>query len=240
MSRRLLVLASLVSTTLALTACDPRNPPMPEQGWADPTIAPYQPNPTLPPATHEGAGPDGSLLGSYADRTPRAVAELATWQLPFQAKTLVVEMLIAAVKDDADRMRLLVADNARWGLPDRRELRARPIYSAEDPHGAEFLGAFREASSRFGSKASFACTPLQPGWQMFASSGAEPVWCTYTSTDGLDIIGFRLIVVRGRVQADYVGLFSERLGQPMHVVGAGAPPPLTPYPKHEVDLSPAE
>lgn len=235
MRPRLLVLASFVSSTLAVSACDPRNPPIPEQ-WADPSIAAHPASSTLPEASHEGAGPEGSLLASYADRNPRAVEELAAWQLPFQAKTLIVELLIAAAKDDAERMNLLLADNARWGLPDRRELRARPIISANDPHGAEFLAAFRNATSRFGKAASFTCAPLQPGWQMYAATGAEPVWCSYTSEDNLDILGFRLIVIGGRVQADYIGLFPERLDQPMRVTDAGDPPPLTPLAKRAVDL----
>jgi hypothetical protein len=235
MPRRPLVpLAALL--TLALTACDARYPPMPEM-WADPGIAPHQKRSDLPPATDEGATPDGSLLQSYADRKPRPEAELATWMLPFQAKTMIVELLIAAAKDDPERMQVLLADNARWGLPDRRELRARPISTEKDPWGIEFLTAFRNATSRFGEKASFSCTPLQPGWQTFAASGAEPVWCSYTSTDGFDIIGFRLIMVGGLLKTDYIGFFPTRQSMAIRVPEAGDPPPLTPYPKRPVDLT---
>lgn len=236
MSRQPSVLASFALLTLALTACDARYPPMPEV-WANPAIAPHQKRTTLPPASAEGATAEGSLLQSYADRTARPADELATWTLPFQAKTMIVELLIAAGKDDTDRMDLLLADNARWGLPDRRELRARPITHAKDPHGVEFMTAFREASSRFGKQASFSCTPLQPGWQTFASAGAEPVWCSYTSADGLDIIGFRLIMYRGRLQTDYIGFFRERMTEAIRVPEAGDPPPLTPMPKYAVDLT---
>ncbi len=237
MSRRPTVLAPLALLTFALTACgEPRNPPMPEV-WADPAIAPHQKREALPPATDEGAGPDGSLLQSYAERTPRPEDELATWMLPFQAKTMVVELLIAAAKDDAERMKLLLADNARWGLPDRREIRARPIVSDEDPHGVEFLTALRTATSRFSKKASFTCTPLQPGWQNFAASGAEPVWCSYTSSDGLDIIGFRLVDYGGQVKTDYVGFYPQRLTAPIRMPGAENAPPLTPLPKRPVSLT---
>ncbi len=206
------------------------------KAWADPSIAPHQKRATLPSATDEGAGPDGSLLASYADRTPRPEDELASWMLPFQAKTMIVELLIAAGKDDPERMRVLLADNARWGLPDRRELRARPVFTHEDPLGIEFLTAFRNATSRFGKKASFTCTPLQPGWQTFATSGAEPVWCSYTSNDNLDIIGFRLIMVGGRLETDYIGFFPQRQTQAIRVPDAGDPPPLTPYVKRPVNL----
>ncbi|HLT39812.1 MAG TPA: hypothetical protein VK034_26200 [Enhygromyxa sp.] len=157
--------------------------------------------------------------------------------LPFQSKTMAVELLIAAAKDDPERMLSLMTQSARWGLPDRRELRARPISTEDDPLGLEFLAAFRKASSRFSKKASFTCTPLQPGWQTFATSGAEPVWCMYNSADNLDIIGIRMVVEGGRVKTDYVGFFPERQSAPSHVANAGDAPPLTPYVKRPVDLT---
>jgi hypothetical protein len=199
----------------------------------------HTPSP-LPKATDEGAGPDGSLLGSYAERTPRQADDLATWVLPFQAKTMIVELLIAAAKDDPERMSLLLSDNARWGVPDRRELRARPIMHEHDPLGLEFLESFRKAASRFGAKSSFTCTPLQPGWQMLAATGAEPVWCSYTSKDNLDIIGFRLISEKGRVVTDYIGFFGQRQPNAIRVPDSGDPPNLTPYVKTQVSLAPPE
>jgi hypothetical protein len=237
MSRRSSVFAAFALLSLALTACEARYPPMPEQ-WASSEIPAYQSSPTLPPATFEGATPDGSLLEGYAARTPRAEEELEGWLPPFQAKTMVVELLIAAAKDDPYRMRLLLADNARWGIPHRGELRARPITTAEDPLGLEFLDAFRHATSRFGKQATFSCTPLQPGWQVYVTAGAEPIWCFYTAADNLDIISFRLIMVGGRLATDYVGFFRERQAGAMHTPEAGEPPPLTPYTKRAVDLSP--
>lgn len=234
MLRRPSVIASFA--LLSLAACHERYPPMPEV-WVDPPLATHQKSDTLPPASHEGAGPDGSLLASYAGRQSRPAEELDTWMLPFQAKTMVVELLIAAAKDDPEPMLALLTENARWGLPDRRELRARPISTKKDPLGLEFLAAFRNATSRFSKKATFTCTPLQPGWQTFANSGAEPVWCSYTSSDNLDIIGFRLIMEGGRQKLDYVGFFQDRQAQPRHVINAGDAPPLTPYVKRPVDLT---
>jgi|GEM_PF-2623700 len=235
MPRRLSVLASFALLSLALAACEPRNPPIPEV-WADPSIPEYQPSSTLPPATGEGATPDGSLLESYAARTYRSEADLRNWMLPFQAKTMDVELLIAAAKDDPERMALLLAPNARWGAPDRRELRARPIVTKQDPLGLEFLQAFRTASSRFGKKASFSCTPLQPGWQTLVASGAEPEWCMYVSNDQLDIISFRMIMIGDRLKTDYVGFYPEREAAAVRTIGAGSPPPMTPYIKRPVSL----
>ncbi|MFO7564188.1 MAG: hypothetical protein R6X02_16195 [Enhygromyxa sp.] len=224
----------LLAALLTLAACEERYPPMPEV-WVDPELS-YQGSDSLPPATDEGLGPEGSLLASYAERQPRADEELETWVLPFQAKTMVVELLIGAAKDDPERVLSLLTQNARWGLPDRREIRARPISTQDDPLGLEFLAAFRKATSRFSKKASFTCTPLQPGWQVLAAAGAEPVWCLYTSADNLDIIGFRMIMEGGRQKTDYVGFFPERQTQLSHIANADLAPPQTPYVKRPVSL----
>jgi hypothetical protein len=230
------IVASCTLLSLALLGCEARYPPRPEH-WQVPPVPVHQPEQQLPKATAEGAGEGGSLLETYAKRTPRKAEELDDWMLPFQSKTMIVELLIAAAKDDPERMKLLLSENARWGTPDRRELGARPIVTKDDPLGLEFLRAFREAASRFGAKASFTCTPLQPGWQMLAASGAEPVWCSYTSSDKLDIIGFRLIVEKEKVKTDYVGFFRERQPVAIRVPDAGDPPPLTPYLKRPVNLT---
>jgi hypothetical protein len=235
MSRRLGIAACTATITLALLGCEERYPPMPEK-WADPPKATYQPTTELPPGTDEGSGADGSLLASSVKRTYRDDAEMATWMLPFQAKTMVVELLIAAAKDDPTQMAKLLSDNARWGIPDRREVRARAIISDSDPLGVEFLAAFRKAASRFGAKASFSCTPMQPGWQNLASTGAEPVWCFYNSKDNFDMIGFRLIVEHGQVKTDYVGFFPERQNVAFHMPNVGDPPPATPYVKRPPEL----
>lgn len=233
---RLTGIASTCLLALALIGCENTMPPMPAT-WAVPSLPAHQPLGPLPAGTDEGAGEDGSLLASYANRTPRDDAELASFGLPFQAKTMVVELLIAVAKDDPAHLQALLSDNARWGMPDRREFRARKIISEQDPYGDAFALAFRQAASRFSAKSSFTCTPLQPGWQMFAASGAEPVWCSYTSSDGLDIIGLRLIVEHGRVKTDYVGFFTTRLPYAIRVPDSGDPPPLTPYLKRPIELT---
>jgi hypothetical protein len=239
MLRRSSLLGSFALLSLALAACEPRNPPIPET-WAKNVAPTHQKSATLPPASDEGTGPEGSLLASYADRTPRSDAEMRAGMLPFQAKAMIVELLIAAAKDDPERMTSLLTQNARWGAPDRREPRARPIVTEQDPLGLEFLQAFRNATVRFGKKANFTCPALQPGWQGFAASGAEPVWCSYNSDDKLDIIGVRLIVEAGQVKTDYVGFFPERKAAAIRMVLAGSPPPPTPYIKRQVDLKAPE
>ncbi|PRP95695.1 hypothetical protein [Enhygromyxa salina] len=238
MSRQRLtcVLTSAVLSALVLAGCDARYPPMPD-AWEPVPVPTHTPSASLPTATDEGAGPDGSLLGAYAERTPRQDDDVEAWMLPFQAKAMIVELLIAAAKDDPHRMNQLLSENARWGVPDRRELRARPIMHDGDPLGLEFLDAFRRATSRFAAKSSFTCTPLQPGWQMLAAAGAEPMWCSYTSADSLDIIGFRLIVEQGQVVTDYIGFFEQRQPFAIRVPDAGDPPNITPYVKLPVSLT---
>jgi hypothetical protein len=235
MSSRLGVTVCTALFSLTLLGCGERYPPMPEK-WATPPVRAHQPSSELPPGTDEGAGPDGSLLSSYAERKYRDDAELATWELPFQAKTMVVELLIAAAKDDAKQMGKLLSEHARWGIPDRREVRAREIRTHADPLGVEFLQAFRKAASRFSAKASFSCTPMQPGWQLLASSGAEPVWCFYNSTDNFDMIGVRLVLEKGQVKTDYIGFFTERPNVAFRLPDIGDPPPSTPYLKRPTEL----
>jgi hypothetical protein len=234
MSRRLGLTVCTALFSLTLLACGEREPPMPEK-WALPPVPTHQPASKLPPGTDEGAGKDGSLLTGYAKRTYRTDAEMATWQLQFQAKTMVVELLIAVAKDDPKQMAKLLSSNARWGAPDRRELRARNIITKSDPLGLEFLAAFRKAASRFSAKASFSCSPMQPGWQMLAATGAEPVWCFYTSADKFDMIGIRLVQEQGRVKTDYIGFFPERQ-MAVRITNAGDPPPATPYLKRAPEL----
>jgi hypothetical protein len=233
MSRRLGIAACTALISFAL-GCGERYPPIHE--WKKPPVPTHEPSTELPPGTDEGAGKDGSLLESYAKRTYRSDEEMETWLLPFQAKTMVVELLIAAAKDDPKQMAKLLTENARWGAPDRRELRARPIITKKDPLGLEFLESFRKAASRFSAKASFSCTPMQPGWQMFAATGAEPVWCFYNSNDKFDMIGVRLIVEKGQVKTDFIGFFPERQNVAIRMPDVGDPPPPTPYLKRPVEL----
>lgn len=229
------LVASTALFTLALLGCENTYPPIPET-WVDPPLPTHVPGP-LPAASFDGAGAEGSLLASYESRKPRDAEEISTWMLPFQAKTMVVELLIAAAKDDPRLLVPLLGEYARWGAPTRHEPEARPIITKDDPLGEEFLAAFRNAASRFSPKASYSCAPMQPGWQMFVTSGAEPIWCTYSSSDGFDIIGLRLVVEGGAVKTDYVGFFPERPEAPINWYDHGDPPPLTPYLKVPVSLT---
>ena len=225
------LLACTTLLPLALSAClVPSEAPRPER-WADTPRLSHSAR-ALPKGSAEGeASQGGSLLDQYADRTPRDSAEGKTWSLPTHSKMIVVEALIAAVVDDPGRMLELLTLNASWGTPDRRQLRARPVSTKQDPYGIEFLDAFRAAASRLNTKAKWGCRPLQPNWALLVEAGAEPMWCSFNSTDGYDLLVFRLVKEQGDVRIDYVGLFVTRPTGPTYVHEAGLAPPATPYTK---------
>ena len=234
--RRASLLASLLSlaAVVSSTGCDPADAVIPEH-WVVEAPPTHEPRP-MPQPSDEGLDEEGSLLASYADRSPNKIEELEAWMLPFQARAAIAELLILTADDDPMRLRRLMTRNARWGFPDRRQLQAEPIYTKDDPLGLEFLTAFRQATSRFKKRAHFNLEPL-PGFEMFAATGAEPVWCSYSSDDGLDIIGIRMIVEDGHVKIDYIGFFVDRPTGQIRVPATGSPPPVIPYAKFPAPLT---
>ena len=167
-SRPLLALSALAC--VMLSGCfEARHPPRPE-AWASAPVPTHHPRP-LTKGSFEGT--ESSLLDEYADREYRGEEEV-TWRLPTNAKTIIVELLMAAGKDDPHRVLELLTLDATWGVPDRREVRGRKVSTKSDPLGIEFLTALRSAASRLAAKASFSCKPLQPNWGQLADAGAEP------------------------------------------------------------------
>jgi hypothetical protein len=204
---------------------------MPEK-WADNPKLAHAPRP-LPEPSFDGTGEEGSLLASYATRKATSPDKMVEWSLPTNAKTLIVEMLIAAAHDDPHAVKQLLTPEARWGLPDRGELLGRPIYGKKDLLGIEFLTKFREVTSRLGKRATFNCRPLQPGWELLVAGGAEPMWCTYTSADGFDLLVFRMVTHSGDAKIDFVGFMPERPSGYVRVANVGDRPPNTPFIKTE-------
>ncbi len=178
----------------------------------------------IPEGSFEGR--PNHLLQLYAEHPIASPQQRFTWQLPFQAKRIVVELLTLAARDDASGIDDLLTEDARFGLPDRRELLARPVF--DDDHGQTFFDALRDAAVRFDAKAAFSCPPLALASQQLVQSGVEPMWCFYTSGDHLDLIVFKLVLERGHPRIAYVGLFEQRPERPVIVTAAGQPPPLTP------------
>jgi hypothetical protein len=192
-----------------------------------------------PAGTHDGL--HGSLLDEHAQRDAPTLAQMETWQLPYQSKMMIVSLLGVAARDELDALPHYVTKDARWGLPDRRELDARPILGEDG--GLAFMTAFRNAASRFAGKArddessgprsaqrsaTFACPPMLPAAELLVRNGAEPMWCYFSSYDKLDWLVFRMFVRDGRARIDYVGLFEERPTAHVVVDRTDPPPPAVP------------
>ncbi len=238
-SQRLPSILALGLFGLTLAGCTPRFPPLPEK-WVNPAQPKHDPRP-MPEASWDAANDgEGSLLASYAERKATPLDKRSDWSLPTNAKTVIVELLVAASHDDVEHVRNVLTDNARWGMPDRRELQAQPVFSKQDPLGLEFLTGFRNVTSRLKKKAGFNCRPMQPGWELLVANGAEPMWCSYQSDDGFDLLAFRLVTIAGEPKIDYVGFMRERPEGFIRAANVGDPPPLTPYAKEPVSLEPIE
>jgi hypothetical protein len=190
------------------------------------TARAQEPTPTprpLPAGSAEGV-PE-HLLHEYEAREVASPAEIATWKLPFQAKRIAVALLTLAAKDDLAGLPALFTTHARWGIPDRRELDARPIFA---DGGREFFDTFREVASRFARKAPFQCPPLfPPAAQTYVRNGAEPMWCAYLSNDGIDVLAFKFVYEGGSAKIDYVGLLPTRPTEPVRErPGPAVPDPI--------------
>ena len=178
----------------------------------------------LPEGSAEGV-PE-HLLHEYANRDPAPDAEVRTWDLPAKSKRVVVELLILAARDDSSRLHNVLTRAARWGIPDRREYDARPVFDGDD--GRVFLDNLRAASSRLGRKENLNCPPIMPpAAQVYVRNGAEPMWCFYASDDSLDILAFKLVLEGGSAKIDYIGLLPERPSRVSPRPGP-QPPPMTP------------
>jgi hypothetical protein len=222
---------------LALAACQTQHhvgKEVPERPAV--TGAAHGPRP-LPKGTFEGA--QGSLLDTYVARTERPAgpkdpndkteytpseAELRMYTLPANAKKMVTTLLTFAAQDNLPRARQLFSQQARWGVPDRREMEARPVLA---DGGQQFFDVFRSVAARFGGNENLQCPPIMPAANIYVRNGAEPMWCFYMSNDNLDILAFKLIQEGGSAKFDFVGLHEERPTGMIQRPGP-LPPPMTP------------
>ena len=219
----------LCSALTALGGCETPH----SAGFAKVRTAPEKGAPAAGAAAAR-ALPEGSaegvpehLLHEYAQREPAAEAEVVTWDLPAKSKRLVVELLVLAARDEEKGLRGVMSRQARWGIPDRREFEARPVFAGDD--GRAFLDTLRQVSARLGRKENLNCPPIMPpAAQNYVRNGAEPMWCFYSSNDGLDILAFKLILEGGSAKVDYVGMHPERPAGMVAARTGAPPPPMTP------------
>ncbi len=224
----------LLVSTLLFTACEPARVKPPPPPRLDPESRSYR---GLPAGSDEGD--PRSLLAQYSRRDPIEWGEAGRWPLPSKGKQVAVALLTTAALDRLEDLPRLLTSDAGWGLPHRAEYGARPVFSGDG--GAEFFDVLRTAASRFkgldpssqidgggGGSAVYTCPPLVPGVQDVIQTGAEPYWCYYQSNDRLDLLVFKMRVIQGRTQVEYVGLFEERPSAPVVIPRHEAVPPLTP------------
>ena len=182
--------------------------------------APANPRP-LPTGSFEGA--DESVLAKYVER--ELIPPTPDFVLPDKSMRLGVMLLERAAKDSVQDFERIFAADARWGLPDRRQLRGRPVL---EDGGWAFLEGFRTVTARLGKDSRLSCPALsQPGSEMVAD-GKAPMWCTWVSADGLDLVVLRMAMIEGSARVDYVGFFPDRPTEPMRADGEPPPPPLRP------------
>jgi hypothetical protein len=198
------------------------------------------------PAVDLDALPSGNhLLAALADGDAETAArEASTTSMPFQARGLVNGLLTIAALGRIDLLDHVLAPDARFGLPDRREVGARPILTdargdrGAGDHGAAFIKALRRAAARFDGGAQLNCPahspqmlPL-PGMSQLLESGAEPLWCFYRQAAGpqVDLLVFRIDVIAGSGRIAYVGLYDAPPSEPMttNTDYIGVAPPVVP------------
>jgi hypothetical protein len=152
-------------------------------------------------------------------RRPLQRNALETTRLTKDASKLVRSLLFSVAKDEFKPTAELLTSTARFGLPDVRERNAMPIL----PHKEIFLDQLQAAAGRFGEKAAFQCPPVMPPLDAYVSTGAEVMWCFYTSDDGLDVLTFKLRNDQGRARIDYIGFFPRKPDKPFPAAEGWSP-----------------
>lgn len=167
-----------------------------------------QPEPEPAPRWTPSTDVSDSLASSYGARTNLDLANLDTRELPMTAKKIIITLLSAAARNDEALVQRLLSPGAGFGLPDRREFEAWPI--AEGDNLSIFVEALRSVASRFPADAKFNCEPIKPKYIDGVARGEHPMWCSYISADGFDLLVFRLLAINGVAHVDYVGMFETQ------------------------------
>jgi hypothetical protein len=199
---------------------------------------PHDPTSSVPPPVRipqpiaaAGENESADILQHYADRPPIHELEPRGWELPFQSKRLAVALLIVAAKDRVEDLDLVLTPDARWGLPDRRQFGARPVFGDDD--GEAFLADLRTALHRVPSTAAWKSSPMPPGVQETIRTGAEPMWISFG--EGTETVLIREVMYRGTARIDFVGFFVEPPVGRIKVVGQPGIPPTMPPPRKSAE-----
>jgi hypothetical protein len=165
----------------------------------------------------------GSLLDQYA----RVSGEPGRHPLPDRATALVEASLHAAAHERLEDFVAHLHADARWGLPDRRELAGRPILA---DRGVAAMAALRRSAARLPEGLALHCPELDRRTVPLVRRGEATMWCIWVSDNHLDVLVFAL---RGRSDAgdadakiSYIGLFPDAPLGPVIVPGEPPPPPV--------------
>ncbi len=234
MRRTALSLLGLV--VLFAAGCDPEVPPLPV--LRNPAHAYPTPKARDLPANVLGGAE--SLADYYAKEEPAPTPkQIRGWVLHQNSNTIIANFMRAVVKDDTRAMRAYITPDAGWGMPDRREIQRREI--AGEDGGVRFTGVAREVAARFPATAGLTCPPVMAPADVYVATGAEPYWCIYQAPGldpsvpgGVELLVFKLVMYKGEVRIDYVGLFETPLTRQLNAMPElGFPPPLVAPRKRE-------
>jgi hypothetical protein len=185
-----------------------------------------------PPELDVTEAPPGSLLARYVGEPAGELAgELGRHPLPDRANELIDELMRAAAAGEREAFVAHFEDQARWGLPDRRQLAARPVHADE---GAAALSALRHSAARLPGELVLHCPELDRRMLAPIRRGEALMWCMWTSPDYLDLLVF---AIRGHIadgeadaRVEYLGLFPAAPLGPVVVPGEPPPPPMRAMP----------
>jgi hypothetical protein len=168
-----------------------------------------------------------AMSGSLLDQLARVSGEAGNYPLPDRATALVEATLHAAAHERLEDFVAHVDVDARWGLPDRRQLAGRPILA---DGGVAAMAALRRSAARLPEGLTLHCPELDRRSVPLVRRGEATMWCMWVSEDHLDVLVFAL---RGRIDAAegdasivYIGLFPDAPHGPVIVPGEPPPPPV--------------
>jgi hypothetical protein len=165
--------------------------------------------------------------GSLLDRHARISGEPGRHPLPEHATGLIEAVLSAAAHERLEDFVAHVDADARWGLPDRREIAGRPILS---DGGVAAMAGLRRVAGRLPETLELHCPELDRRTVPLVRRGEATMWCMLVSDDHLDVLVFAL---RGRLDAGegdasivYLGLFPDPPRGPVIMPAEPPPPPI--------------
>jgi hypothetical protein len=165
------------------------------------------------------------LAGLLLDR-PVPSRDAAALRLPDDAPAFAEAVLDRAAADDLAGLLGLLTPDARWGLPDRRQLGGRPIGSTLEQARPSFV-ALRRSAARL-TDATSTCPEPDRRLRAALVRGEHLQWCYWVSADGFDILALGLRSIDGHARLEYLGVFPERPSELITTIGEPPPPPLLP------------